>query len=327
LAQARDAGETELKVSWGSTSLGGYEGAARFEALFNQMYGTNIKINLTPGPSMPDMMGKIAQELAAGRKASSDILLANETNFAQLYPREVLEPYDYTLLSPRILPEIVAPGNTGVEVYSSLPAIVYNSELVPAAQVPQKLTEALDPRWKGKIATTPYASPLDRVAQRPEWGNEAMKTFVARLAEQAGGLIRASEGNRIVTGEFHMFVLSNTHSGRSAQRRGEPIGFVLPPDAAVAGFLLLGVPRNAEHPHLAKLFINTVVSEGGQRILWDTYAADHHLLPGTQTEPEILELKAKGSTILDVHSKLVLERPEMLQLSADLDRILETSAR
>jgi ABC-type Fe3+ transport system substrate-binding protein len=82
------------------------------------------------------------------------------------------------------------------------------------------------------------------------------------------------------------------------------------------------VPRNSEHPNLAKLFINVVVSEEGQRILWDTYAADHHLLPGTQTEPEIVELKAKGSSIFDVDSKTVLERPEMLQLSAELDRIL-----
>jgi ABC-type Fe3+ transport system substrate-binding protein len=276
---------------------------------------------------MPDMMAKVTQELAAGHKASSDILLANETNYATLYPRDVLEPYDYTLMSPRVTPEIVAVGNTGVEVYSSIPAIVYNADLVPAAQAPQRLQDVLDPKWKGKIATTPYASPLDRVGMRPEWGPEAMKGFVGKLSEQAGGLIRASEGNRIVTGEFHMFVLSNTHSGRTFQRQGAPVGYVLPPDAAVAGFLVLGVPRNSEHPNLSKLFINMMVSEGGQRILWDTYAADHHLLPGTQTEPEILELKAKGSTIFDVHAKTVLDRPEMLQLSTDLDRILDSRGR
>src|SRR5687768_16405797 len=69
---ARDNGEAELNVSWGTTSLGGPDALKRVEAWMNQTYGTSIRINLTPGPSMPDMGLKIAQELAAGHKASSD---------------------------------------------------------------------------------------------------------------------------------------------------------------------------------------------------------------------------------------------------------------
>src|SRR5687767_10464887 len=65
---ARDNGETELSLSWGLTSMGGPEAIKRYEALMNQMYGINIKINLTPGPSMPDMGVKITQEYLAGHK-------------------------------------------------------------------------------------------------------------------------------------------------------------------------------------------------------------------------------------------------------------------
>jgi ABC-type glycerol-3-phosphate transport system substrate-binding protein len=78
LAAARERGETELVLSWGESSLGGYEAAPKFEALFNRMYGTSIKLAFTPGPSMPDMALKVAQEVTSGQKASTDVLLGNE---------------------------------------------------------------------------------------------------------------------------------------------------------------------------------------------------------------------------------------------------------
>jgi iron(III) transport system substrate-binding protein len=322
LAAAREAGETELNVSWGGNSLGGHEAISRYEALFNRMYGTNIKINLTPGPSEPDMAAKITQELAAGQKASSDVYLGGEANIAILLKQEVLEAHDYTRLSPRIASDIVALDRVAVEVYSSIPAIVYNSELVPTAQVPKTLEDVLDPRWKGRIASPPYGSPLDRVALRPEWGAERMKAFAARLAEHAGGMIRSSEESRIVSGEFLMFVMGNTHGAREVQRKGAPIGHAIPPDGAVAGFGHLGVPRNSARPNLGKLFINVVASEEGQRVLWDTYAADHHKLPGSGSAPAVAELQSKGSGIFDINVKLWMERPDNAQLRVELDRIV-----
>jgi iron(III) transport system substrate-binding protein len=325
LAAAREAGETELNVSWGLGTLT-HEVTAKYEALFNRMYGTSVKVNLTPGPSMPDMLSKIVQELAAGHKASTAVFLGTETNFAAMVDREVLEEYDFTRLSPRIPPELVATGNIGLETWSIIPAIVHNTEFVPVAQAPKSLEDVLDPKWKGKIATPPYASPLDRVAIRPEWGPDRMKAFVTRLAEHAGGVIRSGEDTRVASGEFLIYVMGYSHHTRSLQRQGGSVAYVIPPDAAVAGVLLMGVPRNSAQPNLGKLFINTVVSEEGQRILWDAASADHHALPGSRMEAEVAELKAKGSGIFEIRPRVLLERPELKQLTADLDKIL-TQAR
>src|SRR5712692_5425477 len=207
IAAAQAAGETELNLAWSQNSLGGTEGAARWEALFNRLYGTQIRINFTPGPSMTDMAGKVSQEAAAGRKASTDALLGAESHVGPLVDLGVLESYDYTQLSPRIRPESVAPGNVAVEFTSRLPGITYNTDLVAPAEVPRALEDTLDPKWKGRIASTVNAASFDRVASRPEWGIEKMTAFVSRLSENVAGLMRCGENTRIMSGEFVMLVM------------------------------------------------------------------------------------------------------------------------
>jgi iron(III) transport system substrate-binding protein len=324
---ARDNGETELSLSWGSTSMGGSEAIKRYEALMNQMYGTSFRIRLTPGPSMPDMGVKLTQEYLAGQKASSDIYLASDTTFSAVLPQDLLEPYDYTRLSPRVIRDIVAQGNVGVEVYGTIPAIVYNTELVRREEVPRRLEGVLDPRWRGKMAASVTASYFDRIATRPEWGAEKMKTFMTRLAEHVGGLIRQSEEHRIISGEFPIFVLGNTHSAREQAATGAPIAGVVPEDSAQIGTMHLGVPRNAAHPNLAKLYINAVVSEPGQRILYETYFSDHFQLPGSQSAAELTELQARGVEIRKVDVKFALDHPELADLSNEFRAILREKAR
>jgi iron(III) transport system substrate-binding protein len=322
IAAARANGETELVLSWGQSSLGGHEANTRYEALFNRMYGTSIKLVFTPGPSMPDMALKVAQEVTAGQKPSTDVLLGNESQFASLADRNVLEEYDYTQLSPRITSDIVTYKNLGVEVYGTVPAIVYNSDRVSATEAPQKMADALDPKWRGRIASTPYAISFDGVAMRPEWGVDRMKAYVSALSDNVSGLIRLSEMSRIVTGEFDLMVLGNSDNPRELRAKGAPLGFTIPEDAAVVHILNVGVPRTAAHPNLAKLFANMLVSKQGQAILFEFDATDHYGLPDSQSGAELRALQARGGTVLEVDAKFVVEHPEMAQLSSELTKIL-----
>jgi hypothetical protein len=47
--------EGKLKLSWGEGTLGGTKRMALYEQLMNKMFGSNVKIGFTPGPSMPAM--------------------------------------------------------------------------------------------------------------------------------------------------------------------------------------------------------------------------------------------------------------------------------
>ena len=322
LALAAEKGEQELNLTWSESSLGGYEGAKKFEELFNRMYGTNIKVHFTPGPSMTQMVGKVTQEVAAGRASSTDILLGTESHYSALLNRNVMEEYDYTKLSPRVTRDVVAYRNMGAEIYSTISSVNYNSKLVSPVDLPRKLEDVLNPKWKGKIASTVNAAYFDRVAFRPEWGVEKMKAFITKLAQQVGGLVRATESERIVSGEFLMLVMSASHDVRRQRAKGAPLESVILEDAATIGVLHLGVPRTSSHPNLAKLFVNMVMSEEGQKLLYAVYFTDHYELPGSQSAADLKELKAKGIKPLKVDVKFKADHPEIEQLGDELRKIL-----
>ena len=323
LDAARNDHETELGISWAESSLGGSVGAKAFEGVFNNLYGTNIKINFTPGPSIPDVTGKVTQELAAGQKSSTDVLITADTTLAPVLDRDLLEPYDYTQLSPRITSKFLAPKNLSVEVVSLVPGITYNTNLVQPADVPKKMEDVLNPKWKGKIATTPYVTGFDRIALRPEWTPQKVKDYMAKLTTNLGGLIRSGEEPRIATGEFAMMVLdTGFHQAQKQIVKGAPLQQVIPQDAGTVGFLYLGVPRNSAHPNLAKLYINALMTEQGQAALYTVAFLDHYELAGSRLAAELKQRGVDPSTFLRTDVAFVAAHPELSQLQLELQKMV-----
>src|SRR5581483_2076280 len=323
IAAVKSNNENEINLSWGETTIGGQEAATEIVDLINKNYGLKVGLNFTPGPSMTDIAGKITQEAAAGQKATTDVFLGSEGHFAALLKNGGLESYDYTQLSPRITKDIVVTQNIGVEIASRFPGITYNTNLIKPDQAPKKLTDLLDPKWKGKIAGEPNAASLDRVAYRPEWTPDKMKDFVKQYSQNLGELIRCEELNRVSSGEFEMFGMDcGSYEVLRQRAKGAPLGHVVPEDAALSVFFFLGVPKTSAHPNLAKLYINMVLSEQGQQILYKTSLADLHSLPGSQSAAELKELQAKGIKPLPIDPQFIIDHPEDVQLRDDLTKLV-----
>jgi iron(III) transport system substrate-binding protein len=214
-----------------------------------------------------------------------------------------------------------------VEIASIVSGVTYNTDLVAPTDVPKTLDDLLLPKWRGKIASTTNAAIFDRLAARPEWGADRVRDYVTRLSPNVGGLMRCGEIPRIVSGEFAILVLDcGSFFVRQQQAKGAPLAHVIPEDAGTMGFLYLGVPRSSGHPNLAKLFINMVASEDGQKVVWETYSTDHPDLPGSQSAAELQELRAKRIAVLRIDTKFVAEHPDLSRISDDLVRILRTGS-
>jgi iron(III) transport system substrate-binding protein len=292
------AKEGTLRATWSQTTLGGAQGFQQIGDAINKKYGLNLTYEWAPGAAMPTIAEKIAQEQAANQPATTDVYVGSEGQYTFLGDRKLLRVIDWQTLSEgRITPEIAEVGNIGVKVSSRIVGVPYNTNLVKGEDVPQQLSDVLNPKWKGKIASTSYAAMLPNVAHPKMLGPEKMDAFMQGLAAQTGGLMRCGEEQRVASGEFAMLVLD---CGRDAtdklQRDKAPIDHAVLKDAALINIERLGVPVNSAHPNAATLFTLFLSTPEGQDLHWQLDFLDVHYFPESRQGKRIKEYEAKGYT-------------------------------
>ncbi len=320
--------EGELNLVWGSGVMSGAVGVKRFEAGFNEYFGTKIKFNFTPGVSFPGMAAKTAEELAAGKTAFSDVSISS-TIAARLYFRKkVLMPVDWGALLPHIpgavLKRITAPDNTQISILAHSPGIVYNTNFIKKEDAPKTMKELLSPKWKGKIGTTPYAAGFGELGDHHRWGPDAALKFARTFNKNVVGLMRCGDYDRLTSGEFWIFAISCSPGQVRLQiEKGAPLAQTIPLDVLLVIYHNLGVPKHAAHPNAAKLFIAWLLTREGQKLLYRNKGSDLHLLEGSQTRP-ILEAaqKAAGQEFYDynVHEVLDHKYPKLRRAIAKIFR-------
>src|SRR5207237_4997434 len=87
--------EGQLTLIWGGGTMGGSEGVRRLAEGYNKHYGLNVDVQFAPGPSMPQMVGRVAQEVQAGRPTSTDLVVSYATSLLVAIQAGALEPVDW----------------------------------------------------------------------------------------------------------------------------------------------------------------------------------------------------------------------------------------
>jgi ABC-type Fe3+ transport system substrate-binding protein len=291
LPQLIDAAKKEgaLNLSWGTGTMGGIEGVRAMERGFNKTYGLNFQFKYTPGPAMPQFASRIIQEARAGQPASSDLFIGSENHVARMQ----LKRFDWTKAFPHITREMTDWDDRVLIVVSRTPGFTYNTQLVPAAEVPQRVEDVLNPKWKGKIASTPYAASFDRLALF--WGEEKTTAFLKKFVSQVAGLIRCGEEERILNGEFSMMVFNcDLADANEMREKGAPVNGRIFKDAGILSYWYLTVPTNSSHPNAAALLAAFLLSKEGQDILWKTEKTSSHLVPGTYMNKFVKDQERQG---------------------------------
>jgi ABC-type Fe3+ transport system substrate-binding protein len=139
----------------------------------------------------------------------------------------------------------------------------------------------LSPMWAGKLAIPPYVAWLAELSLA--WGQEKVKDFARKLVAISGGRLRYSEEERIVSGEFP--IMANIGDALGAmwtwQAKGAPLVAVPGLIPINTDYFQLGVPKNAAHPNLAKLFVAFMASKEAQAVLQKYESRSSHLVEGT----------------------------------------------
>src|SRR5262245_10576829 len=294
VAAARQEGQ--LTFLWSGRLFGGEEGLRRITEGMNRRYGLTTTIQYTPGVTSVELTRRLIAEHQAGRPNATDIFSTPVADTVTLIRAEALEPVDWLSWAPSIQdPNLFGERGMAVESNSYLPGITYSSSRVTGAAVPRTMDDLLEPRYRGRIASTPPATPFNYLGAPEVWGAQRMLDYVTRFSDQVAGLIGCSDKERLIIGEFDLFAIdcSNSETMR-LHAQGQPIDFVLPSDLPVLGTRYVSIPRRAPHPATAKLWIDYLLSREGQDLLYEVDNVDNVRIPGSNIARDVAALQAGG---------------------------------
>lgn len=320
--------ETTLRAMWGADTLDGGPGLQKIVAAMNKKYGLNLQPSFTPGANMQGMMTKITREKAAGQPASSDVYFGNPQSMLQASEVDVLQPMNWRAFLERPLKsdgdfDPITPGNTGIAMASTLVGVIYNSDRVKGNDIPKKLTDVLDPKWKGKIASTPYAAGLREFAMPDLLGREFIFDYAKKLSKHIGGLMRCGEMDKITSGEFLMLVLScGDQEVNIAKRKGIPLGYAIMDEATLSHTRYAAVPKNSRAPNAAALFISFLHTVEGQKLMWDIDGLDFHLYPESNQKKSLDAAKARGAKFVVSSPQWLGKHKDYAKTQNELEKIL-----
>jgi iron(III) transport system substrate-binding protein len=143
----------------------------------------------------------------------------------------------------------------------------YNTQQVKKDDAPKSYKELLDPKWKSNKISLDDENYELLVGLEQAWGKKPALEYLKALAAQAPAVGRGAtqRTQMLAAGEFPL-AISYTHTVEWSKSQGNSVDWVnLEPVVIKFDGIMLGA--KAVHPNAAKLFIDFVLSEQGQKLL------------------------------------------------------------
>jgi ABC-type Fe3+ transport system substrate-binding protein len=297
-AELMAAAKREGKLVWVQPIDGGAQLSDEWAADFNKRTGLNIEIKASTTGNIPQVVSRVMQEFQAGRPSSTDIFVGAENHVVAFMNANALEVPDWSWAT-EVKKARVEEGGAAVQFMSRIPGLTYNAQKIKKADAPTTMAALVDTPFV--LATTPYGANLVTYASPEIWGEEKTEAWVRKLAAKAKGFINCGQETRLLTGEFDVF---GPDCGVSEaivnMKKGAPLGYVIPSDAAIKAHFYVSIPKHAEHKAAAKLFINYLMSRPAQELMYKYNAADADGLPGSKTADEVATIEREGIRIKDI---------------------------
>jgi iron(III) transport system substrate-binding protein len=211
------------------------------------------------------LLERIVTEARAGKRFA-DVIQGNAFTLYLLAKRGHTEPYN----SPEAKPfpdSFCDPVGGWVAAYLQLNVIGYNTKLVNKSEAPKGYEDLLNAKWKGKMGLDDkqyiWFDGLLKVM-----GREKALAYFKRLATQA---IHFRSGNTLLAnllaaGEFGILINARPEGIDELKQKGAPVEWVAP-KPTTANVLPIAIAKNAQNANAAKLFMDYMLSEEGQKLL------------------------------------------------------------
>ena len=207
---------------------------------------------------------RILAEARANRHAW-DVVSFNLLDVDALNREGLLAAYSSPQTRSGYPPGAVDPDGRWAAIYVRQYVIGYNTRLVK--QPPQTWSELLAPPWAGKLALDEsdvewYAAMLDY------WGRDPGLAFMRALARQKPQQRRGHHllTRLLVAGDFPL-ALVHANEVEKEKQEGAPVDWVRTLDPVITSPSQVAIAAKAPHPAAARLFVDFLLSEEGQRAI------------------------------------------------------------
>ena len=294
--------EGALTLSYAENIMGGTQGSQVGQAGIKKMFGVDLNVSFTPGPSFAPMATKIYTEMQAGQKASTDVYYGTAVQIYPFIERGLYRKIDWQKLYPeRITPQIVESDGRALRIVTALQGVLYNKRAAPEFGKVVTMADLLKPEYKGKLFTTPYLAGFDVLVADGVWGYAKTADYIGKLSAQIGGLAPCAATDRIAAGEIPALAIDCAGAEQNLPRYRDVLAHVIIHDAAARRYNYLCIPENAAHPNAAILFALYSSSPEGQRLIpYDLFGVDLDDYAETQTHARITALESQGVKFEDV---------------------------
>jgi iron(III) transport system substrate-binding protein len=202
---------------------------------------------------------RIIQESQGGTR-TADVVTTGAAIMRPLIDRNLLR----TLDAPKSgLSADLAPSPYGIVTNAVVYVIIYNTNLVSAANAPKQWMDLLDPMWDGKIGI--WVRGEGQGVLSAAWGVDKTVDYVRRMNALHPVLLQSTFplAQQIAAGEIEVgFGLF--HSAQPALRRGAPIKVVVA-DPVPVGLLYSMVPAKSENPSGGELLALWLATDEGAK--------------------------------------------------------------
>jgi iron(III) transport system substrate-binding protein len=257
-----DAAKKDGKLSLYST----YESTAMKKLLAAFTADTGLPVDVIRLTSQP-MFERVTAEYAAHRLSADWVDTTDITLTDQLAKRGIIAAATVPGMGaiPRVLHD---DGGHWYMIVRSLMIIGVNTAVVKAGEAPEKWTDLLDPRWKGKIGMasidaggTTYSAYF---FLRQKYGID----FWRKLAAQNPRLVPSAAPvmTDLARGETSI-AIEPQESLVGEIANGSPVKIVHPAGGSPAYGISGGITTTAAHPHAAQLWLDWITSKRGGAVL------------------------------------------------------------
>jgi ABC-type Fe3+ transport system substrate-binding protein len=231
---------------------------------------TGIDVKFVRADSSQQVV-KLINEGRAGR-VQADIWHLSD-GVQPLLQENLVAPID--LPSARGLPpEMLDPKGNWVGTNLSTRSLAYNTQLVPADQVPHTHQDLLNPRLKGQFVWHPYSIAggygFIGLVLKSMGEDNGMRYLHALARQSIVPLPIAARAvlDRVIAGEYPIGLEMNSSHAVISAALGAPVRFV-PLDPVTMTLQIAGISRGAPHPNAAKLLLDFMISRAGQEVFRD----------------------------------------------------------